>query len=227
MFEVIPVLDLKNNIAVSGKSGQRDTYTPLKTVYANSSNPLEIAQNLKFNGANRIYIADLDLIEKQGHNIDIVRNVNMIMPVVLDAGIKNFESFKFYLDFAYKIIVATETLESIDELEKILKTFPKERIVLSIDVKDNELYSKNLDLSLTDFKDLISEYQIDETILLDITSVGTGKGYNKDLLDLFSDFKDKIILGGGINPEDINDLEKYGVNKAIIGTNLHNGNISL
>ena len=30
---IIPVMDFKNGIAVSGKSGNRETYNPLKTVF--------------------------------------------------------------------------------------------------------------------------------------------------------------------------------------------------
>ena len=47
MLEIIPVLDLMNSVAVSGKSGNRETYTPLKTIYASSSDPVEIANSLK------------------------------------------------------------------------------------------------------------------------------------------------------------------------------------
>ena len=32
MLEIIPVLDLMNSVAVSGKSGNRDTYTPLQLI---------------------------------------------------------------------------------------------------------------------------------------------------------------------------------------------------
>ena len=55
----IPVVDLKDGQAVSGKSGLRDTYQPLQTVFAPSSDPIEIAQGLKLNGADELYIADL------------------------------------------------------------------------------------------------------------------------------------------------------------------------
>ena len=57
---IIPVLDLKNGIAVSGKSGKRDTYKPLMTVFHKSASPQEIAKSLKDGCAVRIYIADLD-----------------------------------------------------------------------------------------------------------------------------------------------------------------------
>ena len=62
MIKKIPVIDLKQHQAVSGKSGMRDTYQPLNTVFAPSSSPVEIAQGLKLNGADEMYIADLDLI---------------------------------------------------------------------------------------------------------------------------------------------------------------------
>ncbi len=44
---IIPVIDIKNGEAVSGKSGKRETYTPLKTVFDNSSEPVAIARKLK------------------------------------------------------------------------------------------------------------------------------------------------------------------------------------
>ena len=44
MMLKIPVLDLKGGIAVSGKSGQRETYTPLNTCYANSANPNQVRE---------------------------------------------------------------------------------------------------------------------------------------------------------------------------------------
>ena len=148
MIKKVPVLDLKDNIAVSGKSGLRDTYTPLQTVFAPSANPVDIANGLSINGADELYIADLDLIEGNGHNIHDVKMVNSILPVMLDAGVKDFESFTFFLEYAYKIIVPTETIKSIGEIKKIFEKYPKERIVVSVDVKDNELYSKNLKISL-------------------------------------------------------------------------------
>lgn len=227
LIEIIPVLDLKNHIAVSGKSGQRNTYTPLQTIYSPNPNPFDIAGNLKINNAKRVYIADLDLIEKQGHNIDQIKNTNMILPVILDAGVKNYESFKFYLNFAYKVIIATETLESIEELDKIFKTFPSERIIISVDVKDGKLFSQNLNMNLKEFQEILKKYDPSEIILLDISRVGTGEGFNKELLEKFKDFKDQIIIGGGIQAKDLQKLEELGFKKALVGTALHKGEIKI
>ena len=227
MIKKIPVIDLKQHQAVSGKSGMRETYQPLNTVFAPSANPVEIAQGLKLNGAGEMYIADLDLIESVGHNINDVKMVNTILPVMFDGGVKNLESFEFFLDYAYKIIVPTETLESIEEMENIFKKYPKERIVVSVDVKDNELLSKNFDMSLSELKDVLIGLDPNEIILLDITSVGTENGYNKELLDEFDDLKDKLIIAGGLNKQSLDELESLGIKKVLIGTSLHSGEVSL
>lgn len=227
MIKKIPVIDLKQHQAVSGKSGMRDTYQLLRTVFAPSSNPVEIAQGLKLNGADEMYIADLDLIESSGHNISEIKLVNTILPVMFDGGVKNCESFDFFLDYAYKIIVPTETIESIEEMEKIFEKYPKERIVVSIDVKNNDLYSKNLDLNLSEFKKILKKLDPNEIILLDITGVGTEKGYNQKLLDEFEDMKEKLIIAGGLNKESIGELDSQGIKKILIGTSLHSGEVGI
>ena len=227
MIKKIPVIDLKQGQAVSGKSGMRDTYQPLNTVFASSSAPVDIAQGLKLNGADEMYIADLDLIESKGHNINEIKMVNTIIPVMFDGGVKNCESFEFFLDYAYKIIVPTETLESIEEMEKIFEKYPKERIVVSIDVKDDKLLAKNLDLDLTEFKEILKVLNPNEIILLDISGVGTEMGYNEYLLDEFEDFKDQLIIAGGLNKDSLGELESLGIKKVLIGTSLHSGEVKL
>lgn len=227
MIKKIPVIDLKQHQAVSGKSGMRDTYKPLNTVFAPSANPVEIAQGLKLNGADEMYIADLDLIESQGHNINDVRMVNTILPVIFDGGVKNLESFEFFLEYAYKIIVPTETLESIDELKKIFEKYPKERIVVSVDTKNNELLAKHMDITLSEFKDVLIELNPNDIILLDITGVGTEKGYNEYLLKEFEELKDKLIIAGGLNKDSLGELESLGIKRVLIGTSLHSGQVKL
>ena len=227
MIKKIPVIDLKQHQAVSGKSGMRDTYQPLNTVFASSADPVEIAQGLKLNGADEMYIADLDLIESKGHNIMDVKMVNTILPVMFDGGVKNCESFEFFLDYAYKIIVPTETLESIEEMKKIFEKYPKERIVISVDVKNDELFTKHLGLNLAEFKEILKELDPNEIILLDITGVGTEKGYNRKLLEEFGDLKEKLIIAGGLNKDSLGELESLGIKKVLIGTSLHSGEVKL
>ncbi len=223
----IPVLDLKNNVAVSGQSGNRKNYKPLNTIFAQSSDPVEIAKNLKMNGAKEIYIADLDLIDSNGHNIHQIKMINNILPVILDGGVKDFESYTFFLDYAYKVIVPTETLANLDELYKIFEAFPKERIVISIDMKGDKLFSRHLDITLDKLKEILKVLDPAEIILLDLLDVGTNKGFNMNLLEEFKKFKEKLIIAGGINKKSLKELENKGIKKVLIGNALHSGDIPI
>ena len=71
----------------------------------------------------------------------------------------------------------------IEELEKIFEKYPKERIIVSVDVKNNELYTKHMDLDLEGFKEVLRRIDPNEIILLDISSVGTEAGFNKELFE--------------------------------------------
>ncbi|BAW31077.1 MAG TPA: HisA/HisF family protein [Methanothermobacter sp.] len=225
MIEVIPVLDLMGSLAVTGKSGERKKYKPLKTIFATSPDPIEIALSLKRAGAQRIYIADLDAITGQGSNIHLIQKINHIIPVMLDFGIQDFKGFEFGLNIAWQVIVATETLKDINELKKIFEVFPKSRIVVSIDTKKGKLYSKNLKMTLGEFKNTLIQLNPGEIILLDITRVGTQQGINKKLIKKFKGLD--IIPGGGIKTSDIPTLSSIGIKKILAGTTLHQGKLPL
>ena len=96
-----------------------------------------------------------------------------------------------------------------------------------MDVKDNEMLSENLDLSLEEFKEILKELNPNEIILLDISGVGTEKGYNKQLLDGFEELKDKLIIAGGLNKQSIGELDAIGIKKVLVGTSLHSGEVKL
>ncbi|MGB9978299.1 HisA/HisF family protein [Methanobacterium sp.] len=222
---IIPVLDIKNGMAVSGKSGKRETYKPLKTVFHKSASPEEIAKSLQNAGAVRIYIADLDSIENRESNFDIIKKVNKYIPVMLDSGAKNIYDVKKALEVADKAIIATETLENIDDLNNIFDKIDKNRLIISIDIKDGEIFSKYLNIDANNFINKIEELNSQEVILLDISQVGTEKGINEKLIKKF--LRLPLIIGGGITSSDIKKLEKLGINKFLVGSALHNGKLSI
>ncbi|KAF5089069.1 HisA/HisF family protein [Methanobacterium aggregans] len=222
---IIPVMDIKNGEAVSGKSGMRETYKPLKTVFSHSSDALEIAKSLKAAGAQRIYIADLDSIEGKGSNLQIVEEVNKIIPVMLDAGAGSVQMVETILKAADKVIIATETLKTLKSLDEIFESFSRDQLVLSIDIKNNEIFTRYLKTDINVMINKIKELNPDEIILLDISRVGTEKGVDFNLINKFHAFKSSIIMGGGILDDDIEELSILGVRKFLVGSALHSGRI--
>ncbi len=225
---IIPVLDLKNGKAVSGKSGARDTYKPLKTIFHDSPSPLKIAEALKHEGFTRMYIADLDSIEGTGSNLDIIKEISQHhISVMLDSGVGNVDDVRDALLAAHKVIVATETLQNMDDLSNIWDTFPGERLILSVDIKDGELFTRHLQVSLEDLISKIRELEIEEVILLDISRVGLEMGVDLDMIQKFRGMEKSLIMGGGIRKEDLKELQKRGLNKFLIGSALHSGKLEL
>ena len=220
---IIPVIDLKNGEAVSGKSGNRETYTPLKTVFSNSSDPIAIARELKKSGFLSVYVADLDAIEGNSSNLKIAGEINQIIPVMFDSGIKNAIEVQKILGNVEKVIIATETIENFDDIELIFSSFPKQNLVLSIDIKDGNIFSKHITADFNDMIKKIQEIKPLEVILLDISRVGTENGVDHELIKSFIGLDTHLILGGGITLQDITELESLGIEYFLVGTALHSG----
>ncbi len=220
---IIPVLDLKNGVAVSGKSGMRETYQPLKTVFHPSSNPDKIAQSLKEAGAQRIYLADLDAIEGTGSNWEMVGKINETIPVMVDAGVNDVHGVEEALKFVDKVIVATETLKNLRDLDEIFTSPDRDRIVLSIDVKNGKVLGRYIETDFDGILKKIRELKPDEIILLDISRVGTEKGVDQNLINKFRGLESRIILGGGITESDIDLISQWGISKFLVGSALHHG----
>ncbi len=220
---IIPVFDVKNNEFVSGKSGKRNTYTRLSSIYG--EDPVEITTNLKKSGAKCVYVADLDKIENQGDNFKLISEINKILPVILDNGASTIEDIQFNKNICTYSILATETMKNIEESIRIFKELPFEKLIISIDIKNNELLINNSDIKLDDIISLVNEVKPDYTILLNISQVGTKKGNENDfIMDIISKTPyTQHIIAGGLTNESIGKYKSNGIDNFLIGTILHEG----
>lgn len=215
-MEIIPVIDIMNNIAVHGKSGNRETYKPLKTVLCDSSNPIDIIEKYKEKGAEKVYIADLDAIMGNGNNFSIIENIDIYK--IVDAGISNKEDMGYIknLNICDKLIIGTETLDDLTILNN-------KDIILSLDFKNGKLLNYELNYILENINKNIP------LIILDISSVGTQKGINKELIKSVMDkTNNPIYIGGGIKDEnDLKDAHDLGAQGVLIATAIHRGVLNL
>jgi phosphoribosylformimino-5-aminoimidazole carboxamide ribotide isomerase len=217
-MQIIPVIDLMNKIAVHGKSGNRDEYKPLKSVICNSANPIDVAMAYKERGAETIYIADLNFIMGNGDNFEVIKEIDFVNKIV-DIGVKmreDLENIKKILNKNDKAIVATETLEDIELLKE-------KDIVVSLDFKNGELLNYSLD-------EILSHVREDTPlIILDISSVGTQRGINVELIKYVLDkTNNPVYVGGGIKGmEDLEICYNLGVDGVLIATAIHKGILDL
>ena len=213
-MKIIPVLDVMGGLAVHGKSGKREEYKPLKSVLCNSSNPVEIAEKYKENGAKTVYVADLDAIMRNGDNFEIIKKIDMNK--IVDAGVKDKNDLQNVLKICNKAIIGTGTLKDLNLLKE-------KDIILSLDFKDGKLLNYDLDEILS--------YVNEKTplIILDISSVGTQMGINVELIkNIIHKVDNPIYIGGGIrDEEDVKIAYDLGVNGVLIATAIHKGILNL
>ncbi|GBF35895.1 MAG TPA: HisA/HisF family protein [Methanothermococcus okinawensis] len=217
-MEIIPVLDIMSGIAVCGRGGDRKNYRPLKTVLCNSSDPLEVARRYRREGAEKIYIADLDAITKKGNNFCIIKSIEGYK--ILDGGITSkleLENLRS-LNICDKVVVGTETLRDLDLLN--------EDIILSLDFKNGELLSP-INYTLEEILDRLNSSI--PLIILDISSVGTQRGINWNLVEeVMKKVENPIYVGGGVRDEkDLKRCYDMGIQGVLIGTGIHRGTLNL
>ena len=88
-MRIVPVLDLKDGLAVHAVRGQRDAYGPVRSTLAASAEPVELARAFRTKlGCEACYVADLDAIAGRGDHGPAIRAIAALgLAVWLDAGV--------------------------------------------------------------------------------------------------------------------------------------------
>ena len=224
---IIPVLDIKNGECVCGQSGNRSTYKKLDSIYG--TNPIEIAQNLKKEGFNLLYIADLDKLESTGDNSELISKINRIIPVLLDNAIENICGIEDNENISTYNILATESMKNLEEIEEIIQKVDNDKLVISVDIKDNNLLIKNRNIKVSDIINLINKSKIKYIILLNISQIGTKSSNKSDIEKEIIDNTDNVeyIMAGGITNDAIKDYQNNNIDNFIVGTILHDGSLNI
>jgi phosphoribosylformimino-5-aminoimidazole carboxamide ribotide isomerase len=232
-MRLIPVLDLKNGVAVHAVRGERQTYQPVVSVLSPDANPERVAAGFRDQfGFTELYVADLDAILGQGNQHELILNLRLHsgMNLIVDAGAADVESVSQILDLGVqKVIIGAETLTSWEAAAAILDSFSQEKLAFSLDMRAGKMLSAYEKLSAMqpfDAMDKLFQAGWKEIILLDLARVGAQSGIDRDLLGkargAFPGLT--LLVGGGVR--DVNDLlelRSIGIDGALIATMIHRG----
>ncbi|SHI29777.1 HisA/HisF-related TIM barrel protein [Desulfosporosinus lacus] len=251
LFRVIPALDLKNGVVVHGIRGEREKYQPIESILSMSPelSPLVdgFVQQL---GLREFYVADLDAImssmKKDHLNFVAQKNAERVnnhkpLSFMIDAGVYDVDGVgKVLAAGADQVIIGTETLPSLAMLQEIINHYGRERLVVSLDIKDGKIMSAAVELTRLTPPQAMRELMklgIQQFILLELSRVGTGAGLNKTLIKEClavlgvqpkkTKMTGSLILGGGVSGyEDLRWLMLEGVSGAIVASALHDGRLT-
>ena len=219
-MELIPAIDILNNIVVKPIAGERKKYKAIQSPIVNSSKLDHIVESLLNEyDFKKIYIADLNAIAGVKNNFTIIESIIAKYPYIdfwVDFGIRTFLDFKQSRNLACTLIIGSETLKSVLELKKIIKKMKRERIVLSLDFKNNSFLGPS---------SLIYEKQLwtKKIILMSLDNIGSNKGPNLNNYDQINcGLKNELYLAGGVrNNKDIFLLKKKGIKGVILSSAIH------
>jgi phosphoribosylformimino-5-aminoimidazole carboxamide ribotide isomerase len=232
-MRIIPVLDLKNGLAVHAVRGERQIYQPVSSGLSPDADPEKVAAGFRDQfGFTELYVADLDAILGEGNQHGLIRRLarRSGMKLMVDAGAADVEGVRQILELgAEKVIIGAETLNSWEAATAILDSFAQEKLVFSLDMRAGKILSAYQPLSaMQPFEAAGKLFQAgwQEIILLDLARVGAQSGIDWDLLGkLRGAFPGlRLLVGGGVRDvHDLVELSLTGIDGVLIATMIHRG----
>lgn len=211
---VIPVIDLKDGLAVHAVRGKRAQYAPLDCPLCRSADPYDLVDAyLALHHFPRIYIADLNALANQSANhLELLRDLVKYRPQVefwVDAGLAGLR------DKAWRPVVGTESIADPVQWQQLCK--PR-RAVLSLDFRDGMLIGPQ------DWQHTPPD--CDDLIIMELDRVGSGVGPDLTRLPKLRSRLPEVRLyaaGGVRNAGDLRQLAELGFSGALVATALQQG----
>jgi len=231
---LIPAIDLKNGFCVRLLQGESDK----ETVYSND--PAAMAVTFEEAGAKRLHLVDLDgAFQGEGANISSICSIlnNVSIPVQIGGGLRTEEDIERMLALGVSaVIVGTMAVKRPDVLEKLLKKYTDEQIILGIDARNRKVsiegWKESTKIQDVEFALRWKKSGIKRVVFTDISRDGMLSGPNLAALREMAEHTGlKIVASGGISSmedlEQLKTLEPYGVDQVISGKAIYEGKIDL
>ncbi|MCL4436238.1 MAG: HisA/HisF-related TIM barrel protein [Thaumarchaeota archaeon] len=234
-FRVIPVIDIMQGTAVHAVGGHREDYRPLKSTLSVASDPVEVALGLKEQfGFDELYTADLDGITKGEANLPLLSKIfaTKDLSVMVDSGVNSPEEAERLLEIgAVKVVIGSETLNSLDSLGRVVDAVGGTSATGSVDVKDGKVLSRCRELveaKPVKAARILEGCGVGELILLDLSRVGSETGVDAHLVEAIVGAVDlPLLVGGGVSSiDDMRSLRDAGASGVLVTTALHRGLLS-
>jgi phosphoribosylformimino-5-aminoimidazole carboxamide ribotide isomerase len=213
-MDLIPVIDVKNGLAVRAFRGRRAEYRPLETPLAQGSDPVAVARGLlALFPFSTLYVADLDGIEGRGASADLAERLTEALPGVaiwVDNG-----SLGAQRDAV--TVIGSESVISADALAAV-RGLPAHGFVLSLDFKGSEFAGPAA---------LLNETTLwpERVIIMTLARVGSGEGPDLDRIAAIAaraGASRRVYAAGGIRHRaDVEAARAAGAAGALIATALH------
>ena len=219
-MQVIPVLDLMGGSVVRARMGERTSYRPIETPLARGSDPLDVARGLlRVAEFDRLYVADLDAIERKGDHHSVLQRLKSELAVELwvDSGIADLAAATRWLESGVGSLVLGSEAQSDAALVRRLRD--DRRVVLSLDFGGEHFLGPTALLS-------DPEAWPDRVLIMTLAQVGRAAGPDFARIAAIRRLAagTHLYAAGGVRgADDLAELARVGVTGALVASCLHDG----
>lgn len=229
MFQVVPVIDVRDGGVVHARRGDRGRYPPLRSSLCTGNDPVAVVGGLLgLHPFRVIYVADLDAIAGVGDNRSALARLKTAFPDVgfwVDGGFRGAdEAHHFIASGLGDAVLGSESLAGIEPLERLKADPAWARVVLSLDFRDRFVGPP----------DLLGRIDLwpRRIIVMTLARVGSGEGpdWNR-LAEINAEVhrampQASLFAAGGVRDgDDLRELASRGSAGALVATALHDGRI--
>ena len=230
-MKLYPAIDIKNGQCVRLQQGLFDA----TTVYSNE--PFEVAKQFEEVGAKFLHIVDLDgALQGMGANDEALAQIikNVTIPLEIGGGIRTMQDIEHRLNMGVtRVILGTKAVESPEFVKEAIGIFGADKIVIGIDAKDGMVAIKGWEtISNIDAVTLalsMKDLGVKTIIYTDISKDGMlcGPNFVQTAKMVEATGLDIIASGGVSSMQDLEQLEKIGVEGAILGKAIYEKRVDL
>jgi phosphoribosylformimino-5-aminoimidazole carboxamide ribotide isomerase len=232
MIRIIPAIDIIDGKCVRLSEGDFDR----KKVY--DQDPVNVAQRFEEAGVSHLHLVDLDgARQKKIVNWTVLEKIASKTDLKIDfgGGVQSDQDLRTAFDCgAQQITAGSIAVKEESVVLQWLEEYGNEKIILGADSKEGKIavsgWTEVTNLDLYRFLSKYVDRGIRYAICTDVTKDGLLQGTN---LNMYRAIKQKLphlflIASGGVTQiDEIESLDRIGVNAVIIGKALYEGQIEL
>ncbi len=227
---IMPAVDIKNGKCVQlvqGKPGSE---------MVEIENPENVAKHWEDLGAKNIHVIDLDGTINGVASFEVIKKIlkEISVPIQLGGGIRNIEYARQLLDLDIeRLIIGTMGIQHPETIEKLSNEYGCDRIMISLDSKDDKVvikgWQEKINKSPSEISQEFKDHGAGSILFTNVDVEGLLGGFYTEPVDKLKKSVDlPIVYSGGITSiDDIIKLNKSGVEGIVIGSALYKDKINL
>jgi phosphoribosylformimino-5-aminoimidazole carboxamide ribotide isomerase len=225
-FSIVPVLDLKGGDVVHARAGERGRYLPIRSRLASGSAPAAVIDGLlSVAPFRRVYIADLDAIERRGDHRAVIADLARRHPGIefwVDGGIATAAQAVAVADDGLMPVLGSESLADLDALAATVARLGREGCVLSLDYRGEKFVGP---------VELETQPRLWPSRLIVMTLSRVGGSAGPDFARLAATKErmgaQALFAAGGVRDRaDLDALASMGIAGVLVASALHDGRLT-